>query len=372
MTTHPHLRTRRLGIGLAAVGALVLGTLAPGAVGTPATEAKAPTNAAKPLIARVTHDVAHDTSAPLRQLVKQAKSSPVANARVVPEHGSVAPAPRGGTSGGDAAVQAANGSQPNLKTIQNFEGLSNQDNFDVLGSRVNPPDPNGAVGPKQYVEIVNLVFAVYSKTGKLKLGPASLGSLWAGFSVPDCARNAGDPVVLHDQLADRWILTQFTSVGPEYWNCVAVSKTPDATGAYYRYAFSTGVNFPDYPKYGVWSDTYTITTREFGPTTEYGIGVYGLEKSKMLQGKKTRVVSYYIDGNVPENLPLVGDGLLPADMDGTKLPPDGSAIPLVGSQDDDWSYGATSDALNVWNQGEMGRPGEVVAQAGGPARSEAV
>jgi len=246
-------------------------------------------------------------------------------------------------------VQAGNGTRSRVRPIQDFDGLSSQDNFNVLGGRVNPPDPNGAVGPTQYVEIVNLVFGVYSKTGQLKLGPMSLGSLWAGFSVPDCALNAGDPVALYDQQADRWILTQFTSKGPNYWNCVAISKTGDATGAYYRYAFSTGVNFPDYPKYGVWSDTYTLTTREFGPTSEYGIGVYGLEKSKMLKGKTARVTSFFIDGNVPANLPLVGDGLLPADIDGDTPPPAGSAIPLVGSQDDDWSYGATSDALNVWN-----------------------
>ena len=28
-----------------------------------------------------------------------------------------------------------------------FEGMSNQDNFNIFGFRVNPPDPNGEVGP---------------------------------------------------------------------------------------------------------------------------------------------------------------------------------------------------------------------------------
>ena len=54
---------------------------------------------------------------------------------------------------------------------------------------------------------------------------------------------------------DRWILSQFSTAGPEYFNCVAISQTPDPTGAYYRYAFSTGANFPDYPKYGLWTDS---------------------------------------------------------------------------------------------------------------------
>ena len=100
--------------------------------------------------------------------------------------------------------------------------------------------------------MINLVFGVYSKTGTLLLGPATLGTLWAGFAVPDCTDPSGDPIVVYDQLADRWLLTQFTTAGPEFYNCVAISTTGDPTGSYYRYAFRTGLNFPDYPKYGVW------------------------------------------------------------------------------------------------------------------------
>ena len=47
--------------------------------------------------------------------------------------------------------------------------------------------------------------------------------------------------------------------------------TGDPTGAYYRYAFITqpddvdgGYFFPDYPKYGVWTNSYVLTTRDFG------------------------------------------------------------------------------------------------------------
>src|SRR2546423_11785417 len=58
-----------------------------------------------------------------------------------------------------------------------FEGMSNQDNFNVFGFRVNPPDPNGEVGPNNYVEMINLVFAVYNKAGNLLVGPVDTGSL---------------------------------------------------------------------------------------------------------------------------------------------------------------------------------------------------
>jgi hypothetical protein len=204
------------------------------------------------------------------------------------------------------------------------------------------------VGPNHYVEMINLVFAVYSKTGTLLLGPVDTGTLWSGFPVDDCTDPSGDPIVVYDQLADRWLLTQFTTRGPTFYNCVAISQTGDPTGAYYRYAFSTGVNFPDYPKYGVYGDSYIITTREFGPTIEYGIGVYGLERQKMIKGNpNARVVSFFIDGNDPDLLPLVGDGLLPPDMDGSGKPKDPVAA-LVGTQDDDYVYGATSDAINIW------------------------
>lgn len=231
-----------------------------------------------------------------------------------------------------------------------FEGLSNTDNFNVFGFRVNPPDPNGEVGPNNYVEMINLVFGVYDRSGNLLLGPVDTGTLWAGFPITDCTDPSGDPVVLYDQFVDRWILTQFTTAGPEYWNCVAISTTGDPTGSYYRYAFSTGVNFPDYPKYGVWKDSYVITTREFGPTIEYGIGVYGLEKNKMVDGNpNARVVSFFLDGNDPNILPLVGDGLLPADIDGKQKPKNDAKIPLVGTQDDGGGYGATFDALNIFD-----------------------
>lgn len=303
--------------------------------------------------------VAFDVSLPAQTLVPLAtrRAAPAASAEPIdirPEFG-IAVANQKFT--GDGALQSGStlrsasvaSAAAIPATRANFEGLSNLDNFNLFGFRVNPPDPVGAVGPKHYVQMVNLAYAVYDKTGNLLLGPADIGSLWTGFAIPDCTEPSGDPIVVYDRQADRWILSQFTTTGPEYFNCVAVSVSGDPTGAYYRYAFSSGANFPDYPKYGVWRDSYVITTREFGPTIEYGIGVYGLERTKMLQGKPdARVVSYFIDGNDPDLLPLIGDGLLPADIDGTTKPKNNAPIPLVGTQDDGGGYGATSDALNIW------------------------
>ena len=346
----PH-RARQLAATVAGLtgAALVAAALAAPAVATtPARTA----DQARPVFA---DNVAHDVSAPLSVLARAPRSLDSRSAHLPEERGAPGASTPTQRSSADPAAQTAEVATATVgPTLANFEGLSNQDNFTIFGGRVNPPDPVGDVGPNHYVEMVNLVFAVYSKTGARLLGPVDTGTLWQGFAVPDCTDPSGDPIVVYDQLADRWILSQFTTRGLDdptlpFYNCVAVSTTGDPTGSYYRYAFTTGLNFPDYPKYGVWTDSYVITTREFGPTVEYRIGVYGLEKNKMLNGQPARSVSFFIDGNDPELLPLVGDGLLPVDIDGKQKPPTDTAIPIVGTQDDGGGYGATFDALNVWD-----------------------
>jgi hypothetical protein len=252
----------------------------------------------------------------------------------------------------DGALQKVASPNAMPSPLFTFEGPRNENNFNIFGIRVNPPDPNGDVGQHDYVATVNLTFAIYTKTGTLLYGPADIGSLWQGFSVPDCTRHAGDEVVIHDDISNRWIITQFTTVGPEYWNCVAVSTTEDPLGSYYRYAFSTGAYFPDYPKYGIMGDGLYITTREFGPTTEYRIGVYAINRHQLVEGDPNpTVVSYYlVDGVDP--LYLLGDGILPADQDGKRMPPPNSGEYFAGTMDDDYGYGAPYDALN-WFEADI-------------------
>lgn len=314
---------------------------------------------------------AFDVSKPLRELAK-GRTAPSVDKTALghgPEGLDFQTAGSSGSAYRPASIARAGGAaaQQSLAAIGaplvTFEGLSNQDNFNIFGFRVNPPDPVGDVGPNHYVEMVNLVFAVYSKTGTLLLGPVDTGTLWAGFAVPDCTDPSGDPIVLYDQTTDRWILSQFTTRGFDpatptapFYNCVAVSQTGDPTGAYYRYAFITqpdtvdgGYFFPDYPKYGVWTDSYVMTTRDFGFDDRYGISVYALEKNKMVNGDPgARAVQFFLDSDVVP-LSLIGDGLLPADIDGKQKPMTDTAIPIVGTQDDGAGYGATVDALNVWD-----------------------
>jgi hypothetical protein len=287
-----------------------------------------------------TKAAAFDVSPPMRVLARQAPAR-VAPFRLPPERG---PIVRSHGFAGDGSVQSAAGRIDMPAPTVNFEGLQNSDNpFPVA-----PPDPDGDVGPNHYVEEINVVWAVYSKTGTLLLGPMDLGSIWAGFGIPDCTDLGGDPIVLYDQLADRWLLSQLTFRGPSFYECVAVSTTPDPTGSYYRYAFSTGENFPDYPKLGVWPNAYFLSTREFAPDDSFaGDGLYALERNRMLMGDPgARAVGFLLPPGTKPWLP--GDGLLPSDLDGNRLPPKGSPNYFVGTQDDQGPYGAPFDAINVF------------------------
>jgi hypothetical protein len=240
----------------------------------------------------------------------------------------------------DPVTQVQNG--PNLISPPRlvFDAQSNL-------NLVIPPDPVGDVGPDHYVTMANLNFAVFDKAGTLLLGPIDNNTLWDGFG-GDCDNdNSGDPIVLYG--AGRWFLTQFTSSGPTFFNCVAVSTTGDPTGSYFRYAFSTGTNFPDYPKYGVWHDALYISTREFigtgGPFA--GAGAYAIELSDLIAGTPSAtMISFLVPpGAQPYR---VGDGLLPSDLDGTNPPPAGSPNFFVGSMDNGGPYGAPQDALTFW------------------------
>ncbi len=251
--------------------------------------------------------------------------------RFAPEWDPVAQSTVGGTEAGGTEISGP---------IVSFNAQTNT-------SGVAPPDPVGSVGPNHIVAMANLSFQIFNKTGTSLFGPAANNTLWAGFGGPCQVENAGDPVVLYDRLADRWLLSQFTSAGPNYFVCVAISQTADPTGAYFRYAISTGTNFPDYPKVAVWPNAYYISTREFAGAPFAGVGAYAINRAQAVAGNPlTQVISFLVPpGGTPYNL---GDGLLPSDLDGPMLPPAGRPNFFVGSMDNNGPYGAPQDALTLW------------------------
>jgi hypothetical protein len=211
-------------------------------------------------------------------------------------------------------------------TLNNFDGIP----FPGVGCNCAPPDTNGAVGKTQYVQIVNEGYQVFDKnTSASLLGPNSISSIWTGFGGGCETLGSGDPVVLYDQLADRWIITQFaksTSNGPVTDECVAVSTGPDATGTYYRYGFHLGSNFFDYPHLSVWPDGYYMSMNVFNSagTSYLGPQAFAFNRSAMLTGAPASFVS-------PVG-PLGGtvDPFLPANLDGSTLPPAGAPATFVG------------------------------------------
>jgi hypothetical protein len=140
------------------------------------TGAPAITQTATPganLTPTVTWATAHDVSAPLRDLARGRVAPDADDPGDEPDLGPIAAGDAGHST--DGALQSALLPAAIPSTQQNFEGLSNEDNFNIFGFRVNPPDPNGEVGPNNYIEVVNLTFAVYDKSGNRLLGPVDTG-----------------------------------------------------------------------------------------------------------------------------------------------------------------------------------------------------
>ncbi len=227
-----------------------------------------------------------------------------------------------------------------VTNLNNFEGQSAQDNRDLFGFAFVPPDTNGAVGDSQFVQMVNVTIAVYDKgTGALQLGPAAIHTLWTGFGglcefgggIPTYA-DGGDPVVLYDQMAGRWLVSQlqYNTTFTQSAQCVAISTTSDATGSYNRYEFDFGSNFPDYPKFGIWPDGYYNSVNIFPPKGFAGAMACAFDRNAMLAGAPASAICF-------QQPPTVAS-LLPADLDGSTLPPAGAPNPYVALADSTHLY----------------------------------
>ena len=252
--------------------------------------------------------VSYDISPPLVDLVASAPPEAPTGQRNIPLRRPARPAPAPPTSvTQDQALQ-----QLSLPLVSATPGLD----FDGIGADgVTPPDTNGSVGATQFVQIVNVEYAVYDKmSGALLLGPTPIHNIWSGFN-GDCANGDGsDPVVLYDKSAQRWVVGQMNVTLTAY--CMAVSTTSDATQSYYRYEFSFGSNTPDYPKLAVWPNAYYWTANTFsGANTFLGANPCAFDRATMLSGGPANAICMQQNPSV--------DSLLPADLDGTTPPPAG-------------------------------------------------
>ncbi|MEM9386194.1 MAG: hypothetical protein AAGA68_14105 [Pseudomonadota bacterium] len=211
-----------------------------------------------------------------------------------------------------------------------FLGPTSDDNSEQLGFRVQPPDTNGDTGLENVVLYINLVWQAYDKMGN-PVSPAMPGNtFWAGFGGPCEFNNNGDPVVLYDEEAGRWVFNQFSP--NEGIQCFAISDGEDPLGPYTRYEFEVSPNeFNDYPKSGIWrtadgsQSAYTYTGRQFGLPNFNALGIDAVlfDRDAMLAGDPG--AGFLRVARVPGGFQTY-DGLMPGHMDNDAAP--AGACPL--------------------------------------------
>jgi hypothetical protein len=250
----------------------------------------------------------------------------------------------GGVQDKDSVIQSTFGPLAMPTPIINMDGID----FASSSCACAPPDTTGDVGPNHFVQAVNTAYNVFDKNTGLPLGaPRPLNTLWAGFGGVCQTRNDGDPIVKYDQLADRWVINQFTTA-PPYTQCIAVSTTGDPNGTYHRYAFAqfeANTRFGDYQKIGVWPDAYYMSNNEFGPPPNYtwmGAGNYAFDRTRMLQG----LSATYVYFGLP---PTIWGGQQPSDLDGSNLPPAGAPNLFIEIDDSAWDPpNIPTDQMQMW------------------------
>jgi hypothetical protein len=161
--------------------------------------------------------------------------------------------------------------------------------------------------------------------------------LWSGFSGRCASNNNGDPIAQYDKAAGRWVMLQPVFSSP-YKMCVAVSQTSDALGSYNRYEFDMGtVNFPDYPKLGIWptanNQGYFLTVNNFANGVTFkGAMLCGMDRAAMLTGAAATMQCFQLSTSF--------GGVLPGDFDGTVLPPSG--------EDESFMNFTCCSSVNFW------------------------
>lgn len=200
-------------------------------------------------------------------------------------------------------------------------------------SNVNPADPSMDVGPNHVVQMINAnsgaAIRIYTKTG------TPIGTQVNFDNFMAMPGGAGDPIVLYDERANRWFLSEFSATGNNLH--VAISTTPDPGGTYYKYIFNSPGGFPDYPKYSIWENEYVMTANVNTPD------IFALNRTAMLAGTPTTAQMFS-----QSNFGTIGfQASTPVSLNGTTLPPSGQPALLMRMRDDAWS-GSASDALEMW------------------------
>jgi len=212
---------------------------------------------------------------------------------------------------------------------------------------VNPPDTNGDVGANHYIQTVNTSggtdVLVWDKAlpTPAQVAAFRLDTLGTG----QCANGFGDPIVLYDRPADRWLLMEFSSSGN--FLCWYVSQTPDpVSGGWFHYGTQMP-SFPDYPKVGIWSTdanggagSYIVTANDGGPS------ISAFDRGAMLSGG----TATFQRMTIPQLSGFGIQGPTPVTQDGPDEPPSGSPAMVMRHHDTEIHSGpsAPGDLLEMW------------------------
>ncbi len=206
--------------------------------------------------------------------------------------------------------------------------------FRAQNSMGYPPDCNGAAGPKHYMQTVNKSYAIYDKQGNILIPPTDLNTMFFGLTnIPDNdLPNDGDPLILYDEQADRWIMVEFKLSGYPDYLFIAVSATNDPTGAWNRWAYEMS-GMPDYPKLGIWRDGYYMATN-----TSNEFDIHTFDREAMLAGDPNARMIQFQNTQKPKPAGLSVKLVMPLDNDGDFAPP-GSPGLFMAFNDDTWNGG---------------------------------
>ncbi|MEP5763115.1 MAG: hypothetical protein ABJ308_00910 [Halieaceae bacterium] len=190
-----------------------------------------------------------------------------------------------------------------------FEGGNNDDNWDVLGTFIAPPDTVGDVGKTHYVQMFNLLTQIFDKDGNSVLGPFPTSTFFAGMNGNCAISDDGDPIVLYDEETDRWLVSQFLASFQDGL-CIAISESGDPTGSWHQYEYDfTGIGFPDYPKFGFATGAVNVMVNLFTPFQGSALGA--IDKSELFAGGPATMVLF--TGGESAQLAF---GWVPGDNDG--------------------------------------------------------
>jgi hypothetical protein len=135
-----------------------------------------------------------------------------------------------------------------------------------------PPDTTGAIGPSNYVELVNSEIAVYSRSSLGSPTAQEAEKVLSGTSYDTC-----DGQIQWDQQGQRWLysMLECDPTAPSEQLYLGWSKTPSpdlSPSNWCQYTLDTGSTIEDYPKLGHDDTQIIIGANEFNDVSQNYLG----------------------------------------------------------------------------------------------------